>query len=74
MKDIQVFNYNDVELPVRTNNDGSIEFDAEQAAIGFGLFEKNNGKAYVIWKRVKKYLSVSIVIRSKNTFLFPSKN
>ena len=66
MKDIQVFNYNDVELPVRTNSDGSIEFDAEQAAIGFGLFEKKNGKTYVIWKRVKKYLSTEV---SKGDFI-----
>ena len=66
MKNLQVFNYNDVELPVRTNSDGSIEFDAEQAAIGFGLFEKKNGKTYVIWKRVKKYLSTEV---SKGDFI-----
>lgn len=57
MKDIQVFNYNDVELPVRTNNDGSIEFDAEQAAIGFGICLEKQGVKYVRWERVRKYLN-----------------
>ena len=39
-----MFKYGDVELPVKAYADGSIEFDAEQAAIGFGLFEVKNGK------------------------------
>lgn len=60
MKDIQVFNYNDVELPVRTNNDGSIEFDAEQAAIGLGIsFVAKSGNEVVRWERVNKYLSIA---------------
>ena len=57
MKNIQVFNYNDVELPVRTNSDGSIEFDAEQAAIGFGICLEKQGVKYVRWERVRKYLN-----------------
>ncbi|MGS6024326.1 phage antirepressor [Limosilactobacillus fermentum] len=62
----QMFKYGDVELPVKTYADGSIEFDAEQAAIGFGLFEVKNGKKYVIWKRVNKYLSTEV---SKGDFI-----
>lgn len=63
---VQMFKYGDVELPVKTYADGSIEFDAEQAAIGFGLFEVKNGKKYVIWKRVNKYLSTEV---SKGDFI-----
>ena len=63
---VQMFKYDDVELPVKTYADGSIEFDAEQAAIGFGLFEVKNGKKYVIWKRVNKYLSTEV---SKGDFI-----
>lgn len=57
MKNIQVFNYNNVELPVRTNSDGSIEFDAEQTAIGFGICLEKQGVKYVRWERVRKYLN-----------------
>lgn len=63
---VQMFKYSDVELPVKTYADGSIEFNAEQAAIGFGLFEVKNGKKYVIWKRVNKYLSTEV---SKGDFI-----
>lgn len=63
---VQMFKYGDVELPVKAYADGSIEFDAEKAAIGFGLFEIKNGKKYVIWKRVNKYLSTEV---SKGDFI-----
>ena len=59
MKNLQVFNYNDVELPVRTNNDGSIEFDAEQTAIGLGISQiAKSGNEVVRWERVNKYLGI----------------
>lgn len=66
MQNVQTFKYSDIELPVRVYADGSIEFDAEKAAIGFGLFEVKNGKKYVIWKRVNKYLSTEV---SKGDFI-----
>lgn len=60
MKNIQVFNYNNVELPVRTNNDGSIEFDTEQTALGLGIsFVAKSGNEVVRWERVNKYLSIA---------------
>lgn len=63
---VQMFKRGDIKLPIRTCGDGSIEFDAEQSAIGFGLFEIKNGKKYVIWKRVNKYLSTEV---SKGDFI-----
>ena len=44
---------------MRTNNDGSIEFDAEQAAFGLGLVKNSKGKEYVRWERVNDYLGLS---------------
>ena len=70
MQNVQTFKYGDVELPVKAYADGSIEFDAEKAAIGFGLFEIKNGKKYVIWKRVNKYLSTEV---SKGDFISESQ-
>lgn len=56
---VQMFKYGDVELPVKTYADGSIEFNAEQAAIGFGLTKISKGKDYVRWERVNEYLGLS---------------
>lgn len=54
---VQMFKYGDVELPVKTYADGSIEFDAEQSAIGFGVYLEKQGVKYVRWERVRKYLN-----------------
>ncbi|WP_438439867.1 phage antirepressor KilAC domain-containing protein [Limosilactobacillus fermentum] len=54
---VQMFKYGDVELPVKTYADGSIEFDAEQSAIGFGICLEKQGVKYVRWERVRKYLN-----------------
>lgn len=56
---VQMFKYGDVELPVKTYADGSIEFDAEQSAFGFGLTKIAKGKEYVRWERVNEYLGLS---------------
>lgn len=56
---VQMFKYGDVELPVKTYTDGSIEFDAEQSAFGFGLTKISKGKEYVRWERVNEYLGLS---------------
>ena len=50
----QMFKYGDVELPVKAYTDGSIEFDAEQSAFGFGLTKFSKGKEYVRWERVNE--------------------
>ena len=55
----QMFKYGDVELPVKAYTDGSIEFDAEQSAFGFGLTKFSKGKEYVRWERVNEYLGLS---------------
>lgn len=66
MSELQHFKNGNINLPIKVNPDDSIEFDAEQAAIGLGLYETKNGKAYVIWKRVSKYLSTLV---SKGDFI-----
>ena len=53
---VQVFNNEDIQLPVRENN-GEVGFDAEASAIGLGLTQTKNGKTYVRWETVSKYLS-----------------
>lgn len=57
---VQMFEYGDVELPVKAYADGSIEFDAEQSALGLGLSQTKNGKEYVRWETVSKYLSQKV--------------
>ena len=53
--DIQVFD----NLKVKEVN-GQIMFDAETAAIGLGLTQTKNGKIYVRWETVAKYLSQKV--------------
>ncbi|WP_125772375.1 phage antirepressor KilAC domain-containing protein [Companilactobacillus furfuricola] len=66
MNNLQEFTNGDIKLPVRTNQNGDIKFDAEKAAIGLGIFENKNNKKYVIWKRISKYLSTQV---SKGDFI-----
>ena len=40
---VKMFSYGDIELPVKMNDNGSIEFDAEQSAIGFGICLEKQG-------------------------------
>lgn len=59
MQNVQTFKYDDVELPVRIYADGSIEFDAEQSAIGLGISRiADSGNEVARWERVNKYLSM----------------
>lgn len=59
MQNVQTFKYGDVELPVKTYADGSIEFDAEQSAIGLGISRiADSGNEVARWERVNKYLSM----------------
>ena len=53
--DIQVFD----NLKVKEVN-GQVMFDAETAAIGLGLTQTKNGKIYVRWETVAKYLSQKV--------------
>lgn len=47
-----------IDLPIRVYKDNSIEFDAEQAAIGLGITQiAKSGNVVVRWERVNKYLS-----------------
>lgn len=55
----KVFSYGQVDLKVKEVN-GEIYFDAEQAAIGLGICEDKNGKKYVRWRNVSKYLSQEV--------------
>lgn len=59
MNNLQQFTNGSFSLPVRQLADGSIEFDAEQAAIGLGISDIKNCQIYVRWNRVNKYLNVS---------------
>ena len=45
MNNLQEFTNGDIKLPVRTNENGDIEFDAEKAAIGLGLIQSKNKKS-----------------------------
>lgn len=51
----QKFENNLFELEVKTEN-GETLFDVETVARSLGFTETKNGKEYVIWKRVNKYL------------------
>lgn len=58
MNNLKQFSNGSVNLPVRQLDDGSIEFDAEKAAIGLGIsFVAKSGNEVVRWDRVRKYLS-----------------
>lgn len=59
MNELKIFNNGNIDLPVREVN-GQIEFDAETSAIGLGIAEPKNGKMYVKWNRVRKYLSTQV--------------
>ena len=59
MNELQKFNFEGNDLAVK-EIEGQVYFNAEQAAIGLGLFEKKNGKAYVRWRNVSKYLSQEV--------------
>lgn len=56
---VQTFKHGDIKLPIRTCGDGSIEFDAEQSAIGLGISRiADSGNEVVRWGRVNRYLSM----------------
>lgn len=59
MNELQKFNFEGNDLAVK-EIEGQVYFNAEQAAIGLGLFEKKNGKVYVRWRNVSKYLSQEV--------------
>ncbi|KZT80979.1 Phage antirepressor protein [Lactiplantibacillus plantarum] len=61
MQKIKSFTDGYVKLPVRQLDDGSIQFDAEQAAIGLGISLEKSGIKYVRWERVRKYLNSPLV-------------
>ncbi|MDN2452557.1 phage antirepressor Ant [Lactobacillus sp. UCMA15818] len=46
-----------IDLPIRVYKDNTIEFDAEQSAIGLGICLEKAGIRYVRWERVRKYLN-----------------
>ena len=56
MSKVQVFNNGKIDLPVK-EVDGKIYFEAEAAAIGLGLTDSKENKAYVRWARVRNYLN-----------------
>lgn len=58
MSEIQVFENNGrgINLPVK-EVDGQVYFEAEASAIGLGISQIKNGKIYVRWENVSKYLS-----------------
>lgn len=58
-KEVEIFTNGNINLPIKVNQDNSIEFDAEQAAIGLGISEvAKSGNVVVKWTRVNKYLSI----------------
>lgn len=58
MNNLQEFTNGDIKLPVRTKENGDIEFNVDQAAIGLGISRlAPSGNTVVRWDRVRKYLS-----------------
>lgn len=59
MKDIQIFNNEQLQLQIRTiqNQDGSISINAEDTAIGFGWFQIKGDKKYPKWERMNGFVS-----------------
>ncbi|WP_311408591.1 ORF6C domain-containing protein [Liquorilactobacillus uvarum] len=57
MKDLQFFSNKNINLPIRVKDNGEINFDVEQAAIGLGICLEKSGITYVRWERVRKYLN-----------------
>ncbi|CAJ2232132.1 phage antirepressor [Companilactobacillus paralimentarius] len=57
MNNLQEFTNGDIKLPVRTNQNGDIEFDVEKAAIGLGITSNSKGYTNVRWNRVNEYLN-----------------
>lgn len=53
---VQIFSNGNVDLPVK-EVDGQVYFEAEASAIGLGISQIKNGKVYVRWENVSKYLS-----------------
>lgn len=57
--DVQVFSNGKIDLPVK-EVDGQVYFEAESSAIGLGISQVKNGKTYVRWENVSKYLSQQV--------------
>lgn len=53
---VQIFSNGKIELPVK-EVDGQVYFEAGASAIGLGISQIKNGKVYVRWENVSKYLS-----------------
>lgn len=66
MNELQEFSNGLIKLPVQVTENGDIQFNAEQAAIGLGLIQSKNKKIYVRWETVSKYLSQKV---GKNDFI-----
>ena len=67
MSMLKEFSNGDIKLPVRTSENGDIEFDAEKVAIGLGISTvAKSGNVVARWQRVSKYLSAQV---SKGDFI-----
>lgn len=56
MNNLEEFSNGNIKLPVRMNQNGDIEFDAEKAAIGLGIVDTSKGTVKVRWSRLNNYL------------------
>lgn len=69
MSNLKKFNNELFQLEVKSENGESL-FNAESVARSLGFVEIKNGKYYVIWKRVNKYLEKNLSTPvSKNDFI-----
>lgn len=58
MNNLQHFKKGNIDLPIKVKENGEVEFDAAQSAIGFGICRiAESGNTVVRWERVRKYLS-----------------
>ncbi|CRH18863.1 Gp30 [Carnobacterium maltaromaticum] len=69
MSNLQKFNNELFQIEVKAENGVSL-FNVESVARSLGFVETKNGKEYVIWKRVNKYLEKKLSTPvSKNDFI-----
>lgn len=71
MSNLQHFSNGNIDLPIKVKENGEVEFDAEQAAIGLGIVSESKGYTNVRWSRINNYLNSATCGRkiSKGDFI-----
>lgn len=70
MNELQIMNFNGVRGYV--DADGVAQLNLEDVARGLGFTEWKNGKEYVMWRRVDRYLGLSAEVPKDDNGVFPT--